>query len=28
MMLFILIKERRKAIQMMSTAAPPVPETL
>jgi hypothetical protein len=28
MMLFILNKERHKAIQMMSTAAPPVPETL
>lgn len=28
MMLFILIKERRKAIQMMSTATHPVPETL
>jgi len=28
MMLFILLKERRKAIQMMSTAAPPVLETL
>jgi hypothetical protein len=28
MMLFILFKERRKAIQMMSAAAPPVLETL
>jgi len=28
MMLFILINERRKAIQMMSTAAPPILETL
>jgi hypothetical protein len=28
MMLFILIKEQRKAIQMMSTAAPPILETL